>query len=416
MEVSVQQYVGFNISSSEYMIPILTVREIITMPSITALPHLPSYVRGITNLRDTIIPVVNLKYLLNADDGEDAGNTVIVLATGQITFGIVVDGITGVINIDPAEIEPPEIFVNNNADSISGVAKLKNKLVVLLDTKKLLPVADMSLLEDAIVEVKETEDGEKVEVTRQVHTIGGKVTVKELHDAKDYLSDKLDENDPKHAIYDLVLEFMDALSNHEYQQVEEIVAKLVKATDSDIFKEVGKITRKLHDSLDDFKGAIDSGLQRLTESDVPNAVDKLQFVITKTEDAANKTMGIVERYFEEEDDFNTHLDNIKGHDEDVAYLKAFKGALDENMTEILTAQQFQDITGQTIKKVINLVNSVEGELLTLITQFGLSDKAGADIKPNTVTHSEYATEDAGSNPAEKVSQSDVESLLNDFGF
>jgi chemotaxis protein CheZ len=274
----------------------------------------------------------------------------------------------------------------------------------------------MSLLEDATVEVKETDDGKNVEVTRQVNTMAGKVTVKELHDAKDYLADKLDENDPKHAIYDLILEFMDALSNHEYQLVEETVAKLIKATDSDIFKEVGQITRKLHDSLESFKGAIDNGLQKLTESDVPNAVDKLQFVITKTEDAANKTMGIVERYFEEENDFISHLDNIKGHDEDVAYLKAFKGALDENMTEILTAQQFQDITGQTIKKVINLVNSVEGELLTLITKFGLSDRAGADIKPTTVTYNEYETEETGSNLDEKVSQSDVESLLNDFGF
>ncbi len=411
-----QQYIGFNISASEYMIPILTVREIITMPSITALPHLPSYVKGITNLRDTIIPVVNLKYMLNPDNGEDTGSTVIVLATGQVTFGIVVDGITGVINIDPSKIEPPESFVNNVKDSIAGVAKLKNKLVVLLDTKKLLPISDLSLLEDAIVNVKESADGKNVEVTRQIDTIGGKVTVKELHDAKNYLSDKLDESDPKHAIYDLVLEFMDALSNKEYDKVEVIVAKLVKATDSDIFKEVGKITRKLHDSLEDFKGAIDSGLQRLTESDVPNAVDKLQFVITKTEEAANKTMGIVERYFEEEEDFNTRLDGIKGHDEDVAYLKAFKGALDENMTEILTAQQFQDITGQTIKKVINLVNSVEGELLTLITQFGLSDKAGAEINPTTITYKEYETEEAGLSPAETVSQSDVESLLNDFGF
>ena len=411
-----QQYIGFNISSSEYMIPILTVREIITMPTITALPHLPSYVKGITNLRDTIIPVVNLKYMLNSDNEEDAGNTVIVLATGQITFGIVVDGITGVINVEPSKIEPPESFVNNKKDSIAGVAKLKNKLVVLLDTKKLLPIDDLSLLEDAIVDIKESADGKSVEVTRQIDTIGGKVTIKELRDAKDYLSDKIDEKDPKHGIYKLIMEIMDALSNNEYQRVEEIVAKLVTATDSDIFKEVGKITRKIHDSLEDFKGAIDNGLQRLTENDVPNAVDKLQFVITKTEEAANKTMEVVERYFEEEKDFNIHLDNIKGHEEDVAYLKAFKGALDENMTEILTAQQFQDITGQTIKKVINLVNSVEGELLTLITQFGLSDNAGADIKPTTVTYDEYKTEEAGSKPADNVSQSDVESLLSDFGF
>ena len=410
------QFIGFSINSNEYMIPILKVREIISMPSVTAIPHLPSYVNGVTNLRGSIIPIINLKNLLHTCGSEGDGNTIIVISTGKITFGIIVDGITGVIKVDESDIEPPDNFFNNNADNIEGVAKLNDKLIVLLNTKKLLPLDDMSLLEDAVVDIKKTDDGNSVKVSREVETIGGKVIVTELHDAKEYFSDKLSKNEPKHIVYNLMLEFMDALSAREYQKVENIVEQLVKETDSGLFKEVGKITRKLHDSLEEFKGSIDSGLQRLTNDDVPNAIDKLQFVMTKTEDAANKTMGIVERYFEESEVFSGHIENLKGNDESADYLRTFKDSLDNDMTTILTAQQFQDITGQTIKKVIDLVNHVEVELLSLITKFGMQ------VKPEPVQAGDTAGSDrcdkSGSEEKEfeKVSQSDVEALLNDFGF
>ena len=60
-----KQYIGFKNSSSEYMIPILKVREIIRTPNVTALPHLPEYIDGVTNLRGSIIPIVNLKRLFD---------------------------------------------------------------------------------------------------------------------------------------------------------------------------------------------------------------------------------------------------------------------------------------------------------------------------------------------------------------
>ncbi len=327
------------------------------------------------------------------------------------------DGITGVVKVDEASIEPPEKFINNDVDRIDGVAKLDDKLIVLLNTSKLLPLDDMSLLEEAIVEVSETAEEGKVEIVKEINTIGGKVTVKELRDAKDFMGEKLDDSDPKNNIFNMMLDFMDALSSQEYVRVEGILDNLVKATDSSIFNEVGKITRKLHDSIEDFKGAIDNGLDKFTNNDIPNAVDKLQFVINKTEDAANKTMGIVERYFEESDDFSAHAAKLTGPDDSVNYLQTFKDALDSDMTEILTAQQFQDITGQTIKKVIKLVHSVEAELLTLITQFGMQ------VKQSIETTVENDTPDDGlpslkdeNAEAEKVSQSDVEALLGEFGF
>jgi chemotaxis signal transduction protein len=120
------------------MLPILKVREIITMPSITELPQLPNYIKGVTNLRGSVIPIVNLKTLLNSEGEDIEGNTVVVLTTGKVVFGITVDGITGVIKVDESKIDPPESFFNTNIDRIEGVAKFDDKLIVLLDTWKTL--------------------------------------------------------------------------------------------------------------------------------------------------------------------------------------------------------------------------------------------------------------------------------------
>jgi len=398
------------------MIPILKVREIITMPSITVLPHLPSYIRGITNLRGTVIPIVNLKCLLSSESNKETGKTVIVISAGKLTYGIIIDGITGVVKVDESNIELPEKIISSTMDILEGVAKLDNRLIVLLNTQKILPIDDMSLLEETIVNVNSLGDGNDIEVIKEIDTIGGKVTIKEMRHAQDFFSSKFEKGDPKHVIFELMLKFMDAVASNDYQKIDVIVEQLIRATDSDIFKEIGKITRKLHDSLEEFKGAINNGLQRITENDVPNAVDNLQFVIRKTEDAANKTMGIVERYFEESNDFAKHLGSIKGYEESVGYMRTFKDSLDNDMTMILTAQQFQDITGQTIKKVIDLVNNVEVELLRLITKFGMLIKTDSEkvaVGVGTRHNTEGTTADKS---AEKISQSDVESLLNEFGF
>ena len=411
-----QQYIGFNLNSNEYMIPILKVREIITMPCITVLPQLPSYIKGVTNLRGTVIPIVNLKSLLSSEDNGDTGKTVIVVSAGKITFGIIVDGITGVVKVDESNIEQPDQIISNNAGLLEGVAKIENRLIVLLNTKKILPLDDMSLLEETIVNVNASGDGDNVEVISEIDTIGGKITVKEVKSVKDFFSGKLNANDPRQQIFELMLSFMDCVASNDYQKMDSIVDQLVRATESDLFREIGRITRKLHDSLEEFKGAIDNGLQRITENDVPNAVDNLQFVIKKTEEAANRTMGIIERYFEESNDLSNHIVAIKGHDETVTYLRAFKDSLDDDMTMILTAQQFQDITGQTIRKVIDLVHNVEVELLRLITKFGMLVKPDADKIAAGAGSGKTDMLSQAEKSAKKITQSDVESLLNEFGF
>lgn len=409
-----EQFIGFKVQSGEYMIPILKVREIITMPVVTALPHLPSYVKGITNLRGNIIPVVNLGVLLGTCGEDCGGTTVIVISTGKLTFGVIVSGITGVVKVDRSAIEPPENFIRNCGSRIEGVAKLKDKLIVLLDTRRLLPVDDVSLLEDAVVTVRESGDGTSVEVSREVETIGGKMVIQEIHNAREFFSSKA-KNDEQTEVTGHMVDLMDALAAGEYERMESILAELTQDPNSDIFREVGRITRKLHDSLSEFRSAIDSGLQRIAHDNVPSAIDKLEFVIRKTEDAANGTMAIIERYFDESDEFSRHIDNIRKNKKSAQYLMTFKEALDRDMTAILTYQQFQDIAGQTIKKVIDLVNNAEEELLKLITKFGIHGRqagGSAAAQEQPFPGEPPRTEQQ----SEKISQSDVEALLNDFGF
>src|SRR5208337_4830957 len=146
------QYIGFTMNGNEYTIPILKVQEIVNLPRLTKLPQVPHYIEGITNLRGRIIPVVNLKKLVGLDV-DSPGDKVIVVTSGRITFGVLIDAITGVITIDDSSIESPADF--NTPDIVSGVARVGEKLLVLLDTRKLIPVEDVSIFEDEMFEVKD---------------------------------------------------------------------------------------------------------------------------------------------------------------------------------------------------------------------------------------------------------------------
>jgi len=159
------QYIGFMMNSNEYSIPILKVQEIVNVPSVTKLPQAPGYIEGITNLRGKIIPVVNLKKLVGLPG--EGGEKVIVISSGRIVFGILVDSITGVVSIEQSLIEPAENFMQTNIDQIEGVARVDDKLVVLLDTKKLIPIEDMSMFEDQVFDYKEIEGSDKVEVVKK---------------------------------------------------------------------------------------------------------------------------------------------------------------------------------------------------------------------------------------------------------
>lgn len=397
-----QQYIGFYLNRSEYTIPILKVREIVNMPEITRMPQSPSYVAGVTNLRGSIIPIVNIKKLVALGGEESISDKVIVISSGNMTFGILVDGITGVINIDESSIEPPDRFLPHNVEQVEGVAKLKDRLIVLLNPKKLIPFEDMSKFEDIVVDVKDVDSNGNVEVVKKVQTMAGEINVKELHNARDFFDKKgISPQDSRHLIFDDMVNFMEAMAGGNYEKADNVMQNIMKKGQGDLFKEVGKVTRKLHDSIKSFKEAIDPKLKDMAHTDMPNAVDRLHYVISKTEEAANKTMGIVEKYLLSMDDLSAQIRKLKEPEDAISYLKTYRNGLEDDMTEILTTQAFQDLTGQTIKKVIKLVGEIESELVRLIATFGVKIETGASV---TVP------------AAEQVSQSGVDDLLKDFGF
>ncbi|HCL80686.1 MAG TPA: hypothetical protein DHW81_00140, partial [Nitrospiraceae bacterium] len=380
---------------------ILKVQEIINLPQVTKMPQSPNYIEGITNLRGRIIPVVNLKKLVRLKRGDSAGEKVIVVTSGRVTFGVLVDGITGVVDKEDSEIEPTENIMKAHIEQVSGVAKVNDRLITILDAKKLIPMEDMSIFEEEVFEVKEV--GDKVEVIKKIEGMGGEMTVKELMDAKDFFEKKgIGANDPRYALFDDMVGFMNAVAGQDYEKADETIQNIInKKGQSDLFKEVGRVTRKLHDSIRSFKEALDPRLKDMAVTEMPNAVDKLQFVIEKTEEAANKTMGIVEKYILCMDELASHIRNVKEPEESVNYLKGFRSGLEDDLTEILTTQSFQDLTGQTIKKVIKLVGDIEEELVKLIATFGVKIEQGAKAEAAA---------------PEEVSQSGVDDLLKDFGF
>jgi len=333
-----KQYIGFVLEQNEYSIPILKVQEIIKIPAITKMPGVPYYVEGVTNLRGRVIPIVNLKRILGIS-GEESGNKVIVISSGKIIFGAMVDDITGVINIDESAIEPSDEFMKQGENHIEGVARIDGRLIVLLDTKKLIPMEDRSLFEDEIVEVKE--EGDKVEVIKKVEGIGGEVTVKEIFDPKKFYEQRgISKEDPRSVFIEEVANFMDAVSRGDYENADRIMNSLIQKSQSDLFKEVGKVARKLHDSLKSFRETLDPRLKDLATQGMPRAVDQLQMVIDKTEEAANKTMGIVEKYILKMDDLADNIRQLQGPESCVSFLKDFKNSLEDDFTEILTTQSF----------------------------------------------------------------------------
>lgn len=410
-EDKLQQYIGFTVGANQYIIPILKVREIIRMPRITTLPSLPDYVSGVTDLRGSVIPVLSLALLLHSAEESSSGNMVIVLTSGHITFGIVVNDIMGVMTVDDAQIEPSERFFNTRADKVEGVAKLDGQLLVVLDVKKLLPVDDISLLEDSILNVREVAGNDTVEVVREMQTSGGTVTVKELRAAREFFGSRLDSSTPHQKILEHMMHFIDALAVRDYQEIKTITDQLMKDSHSELFNEVSMITRRLYTSFDEFKKSVDAGLERLSRSEMPGAIEKLNYVIAKSEDAANRTMGIVEQYFEEAPEYLKHLDSIKiAGIQDLPYFQMFKESLDSNMTEILTAQQYQDLTGQIIRKVIELIHGTESELSYLMGFFAtptLSENDRGNTSPDELP---------GQIPSSgRITQSDVEALLRNYG-
>lgn len=226
-----------------------------------------------------------------------------------------------------------------------------------------------------------------------------------------------------------------ALEKGNQSEADAILDQIAGLRETQLFQEIGRLTRQLHDTMVSF--SLDATITSLAQFDIPDATERLQYVITMTEQAADQTLTAVEellplseqigeqsavlsekwgRFLDKEmplEEFKAMSQEISRHFEDS---KGNLVHIHTRLNDILLAQGFQDITGQIIRRVIDLVKDVETSLVKMISISG---------RKNTVTHSMSTHPELpgpvvpGVDDKEHdvaTSQVDVDDLLSSLGF
>lgn len=146
------QFLTFYLAGEEYGVSILDVQEVRVWDGVTAIPNAPAYVKGVLDLRGTIVPIIDLRIRLNLPSAEYDATTVIVVLKLEIgksehVIGIVVDAVSDVLDVGSGDLkEAPEFEDKSSTEYIMGLASLNNKMVILLESDKLLSKTELKQL------------------------------------------------------------------------------------------------------------------------------------------------------------------------------------------------------------------------------------------------------------------------------
>jgi chemotaxis protein CheZ len=224
-----------------------------------------------------------------------------------------------------------------------------------------------------------------------------------------------------------------ALRGGEEQLADQLINELSEDNNPDLFLEVGRLTRELHEAINGF--LLDDRLSDLTRVEIPDAKERLNYVITMTQQSADRTLTAVEeslplveimekdaaRLLEEWNKLRARLlqknDFVELSNALVSFLEKTQqdsSALHGNLSNVLMAQDFQDLTGQIIRKVIALVRDVEEKLVMLVRiTGGKMEKKNKDTDPAELAGPAIPGVDEGN---QVTSQDDVDDLLSSLGF
>ncbi|MBA0167897.1 MULTISPECIES: chemotaxis protein CheW [Pectobacterium] len=147
-----QEFLIFTLGDEEYGVDILKVQEIRGYDQVTRIANTPSFIKGVTNLRGVIVPIVDLRIKFAKQDVEYDDNTVvIVLNLGQRVVGIVVDGVSDVLSLTADQIRPaPEFAVTLSTEYLTGLGSLGERMLILVDIEKLLSSEEMALVDSVL--------------------------------------------------------------------------------------------------------------------------------------------------------------------------------------------------------------------------------------------------------------------------
>src|ERR1043165_7830811 len=150
------KYLTFHLANEEFGIRVLKVREIMGIQEITAVPQTPAHIKGVINLRGKVVPVIDLRLKFGLSAAEYTQRTCIIVTqvqgeSGSMMMGIVVDGVSEVLNLTASEIEDtPDFGESVSGGYLLGMAKVKNRVKILLDIDKVLSTQELHSLSSVL--------------------------------------------------------------------------------------------------------------------------------------------------------------------------------------------------------------------------------------------------------------------------
>lgn len=146
-----QQFLVFMLGDEEYAIDILKVQEIRGYDNVTRIANAPDFIKGVTNLRGIIVPIIDLRIRFGISAATyDSQTVVVVVNIGERVMGIVVDGVSDVLTLEGEQIKPPPEFgVGLPLDYLYGLGDVEDRMLVLVNVEKMLTSEEMELVEQA---------------------------------------------------------------------------------------------------------------------------------------------------------------------------------------------------------------------------------------------------------------------------
>jgi purine-binding chemotaxis protein CheW len=149
-----REFLTFNLATEEYGIDILKVQEIRGYNAVTPMVNAPAFIKGVINLRGTIVPIVDLRIKFNVGDPEyNAFTVVVVLKIRNRVVGVVVDSVSDVLRLKSDQIKaPPEFGAAMDTRYLVGLATIEDRMLILVDIERLISGREMALFDDADIE------------------------------------------------------------------------------------------------------------------------------------------------------------------------------------------------------------------------------------------------------------------------
>jgi len=150
--VETTQFLTFKLDEELFALDIGKVREVLDFTTITKVPQTPDYMRGVINLRGSVVPVVDMRIKFGMPEAERTVNTCIIIVEVElegegVVMGVIADAVQEVLDLEPDQVEPPpKIGTKLNSDFIRGMGKVSDRFLMILDIDRVFSSDDLAVL------------------------------------------------------------------------------------------------------------------------------------------------------------------------------------------------------------------------------------------------------------------------------